>query len=147
MCAGCHGAPGQKPEAVGLGLNPPPPDLAKVAAQSTPAELFWVTKYGIKMTGMPAWGATHEDQSIWPVVAFLTQLTTLDAEAYQAFLASAAGKGHHADQANHGEHAHDAPSNDRLGMHEGGKMDSQPLTENQATAERGHSDDGHDHEH
>ena len=26
-----------------------------------PAELFWVTKHGIKMTGMPAWGATHGD--------------------------------------------------------------------------------------
>ncbi len=31
MCAGCHGAPGQDPEATGQGLNPPPPDLAKEA--------------------------------------------------------------------------------------------------------------------
>ncbi len=29
MCLGCHGAPGQSPEAMGLGLNPPPPDLSE----------------------------------------------------------------------------------------------------------------------
>ncbi len=68
MCAGCHGAPGQEPEAMGQGLNPQPPDLADSAAHMTPAELFWVTKNGIKMTGMPAWGATHEDEALWPVV-------------------------------------------------------------------------------
>ena len=28
MCTGCHGAPGRDPEAMGLGLNPPAPDLA-----------------------------------------------------------------------------------------------------------------------
>ena len=69
MCAGCHGAPGQAPEAMGQGLNPPPPDLAESALEMSPAELFWVTKHGIKMTGMPGWGATHDDDAIWPVVA------------------------------------------------------------------------------
>ncbi len=54
MCKCCHGAPGQDPEAMGQGLNPPAPDLAVSAADMTPAELFWVTKNGIKMTGMPA---------------------------------------------------------------------------------------------
>ena len=59
MCAGCHGAPGRDPEAMGQGLNPLPPNLAESAAEMSPAELFWVTKNGIKMTGMPAWGVTH----------------------------------------------------------------------------------------
>ena len=63
MCAGCHGEPGTDPGAVGQGLNPPAPDLAEEAAEMTPAELFWVTKNGIKMSGMPAWGATHEDEA------------------------------------------------------------------------------------
>ena len=27
MCAGCHGAPGREPEAMGQGLNPPAPDI------------------------------------------------------------------------------------------------------------------------
>jgi mono/diheme cytochrome c family protein len=106
MCKGCHGAPGQDPEAMGQGLNPPAPDLAVSAADMTPAELFWVTKNGIKMTGMPAWGATHDDDAIWPVVALLQKLPDLDAAGYQTLLASAAGFGHHADNAADDELAH-----------------------------------------
>ncbi len=96
MCAGCHGAPGQQPEAMGQGLNPSPPNLAESAEHMTPAELFWVTKHGIRMTGMPAWGATHDDEALWPVVAFMLALPELDADGYQALLASAAGSDHHA---------------------------------------------------
>ncbi len=107
MCAGCHGAPGKDPEAMGQGLNPPAPDLAEEAAELTPAELFWVTKNGIRMTGMPAWGATHDDESIWPVVAFMTRLPELDEAAYQELLASAAGQGHHAADAAGEEHSHE----------------------------------------
>jgi len=107
MCAGCHGAPGKEPEAMGQGLNPPAPDLAEEAAEMTPAELFWVTKNGIRMTGMPAWGATHGDDSIWPVVAFMTRLPELDAAGYQQLLAAAAGHGHHAEDAPAGERSHD----------------------------------------
>lgn len=106
MCVGCHGGPGKDPEAMGQGLNPPAPDLAEEAAEMTPAELFWVTRNGIRMTGMPAWGATHDDESIWPLVAFMTRLPGLDAPAYQELLASAEGKGHHAADAEGEEHSH-----------------------------------------
>ncbi len=104
MCAPCHGAPGRDPEAMGQGLNPPAPDLKESAAHSTAAELFWVTKHGIKMTGMPAWGASHDDEALWPVVAFMTVLPTLSADAYQSMLASAEGSGHHA--VDDGSHIH-----------------------------------------
>lgn len=99
MCIGCHGRPGKGPAGVGLGLNPSAPDLAKSAQHMTAAELFWVTKHGIKMTGMPAWGATHEDQYIWPMVAFMTKLPELDEQAYQDMLDAATGHGHHAEVA------------------------------------------------
>ncbi len=105
MCKGCHGAPGQDPEAMGQGLNPPAPDLAVSAANMTPAELFWVTKNGIKMTGMPAWGATHDDDALWSVVALLQKLPNLDAAGYQAFLANAEGFGHHAEDVADDGHA------------------------------------------
>ncbi len=108
MCAGCHGAPGQTPEAMGQGLNPTPPDLAESALELSPAELFWVTKYGVKMTGMPAWGATHDDDAIWPVVAFMTKLPELDVTQYQDLLASAKGMGHHADDSANDGHSHDS---------------------------------------
>jgi len=104
MCAACHGAPGQEPEAIGQGLNPPAPDLRESAAHETAAELFWVTKHGIKMTGMPAWGASHDDEALWPVVAFMTVLPELNADSYRAMLARAEGSGHHS--ADDDSHSH-----------------------------------------
>lgn len=131
MCAGCHGAPGKNPEAMGQGLNPRAPDLAESAAHMNPAELFWVTKHGIKMTGMPAWGATHDDDALWPVVAFMSTLPDLDAEGYQALLASATGIGHHADDSDASDHDHSTPDHD------------EPTSKNENTP----NEDGHDHEH
>lgn len=106
MCAGCHGAPGRSPDALGQGLNPPAPDLAESARQMSAAELFWVTKHGIRMTGMPAWGTSHDDAALWPVVAFMTRLPGLDAEGYQALLASGEGLGHHGAGDAGGDHDH-----------------------------------------
>ena len=112
MCVGCHGAPGKSPGPIGLGLNPPAPDLQKSAQRMSPAELFWVTKHGIRMTGMPAWGATHDDSAIWPVVAFTSRLPSLDKSGYQSLFAAAKGHGHHADDSANSDHAHDDGSSD-----------------------------------
>lgn len=82
-CAGCHGAPGVEPFEGAEDMNPSPPDLAKIAGKAAPTHLFWVIKHGIKMTGMPAWGATHTDAQIWAMVAFLQQLPSLSPADYQ----------------------------------------------------------------
>lgn len=123
MCTGCHGAPGKDPEPMGKGLNPPAPDLAEEAAEMTPAELFWVTKNGIRMTGMPAWGNTHDDASIWPVVAFMTRLPELDDAEYQKLLEEAAGHGHHGEDsasAGHDRAEAEASSGGAAHIHEDG---------------------------
>jgi mono/diheme cytochrome c family protein len=82
MCVACHGAPGKERGEVGKGLNPRPPNLAKAAKEWTAAELFWIVKHGIKMTGMPAFGPTHSDERLWTVVAFLKELPQLSTEKY-----------------------------------------------------------------
>jgi len=150
MCVACHGAPGQGPAAVGQGLNPPAPDLTESATNMTPAELFWVTKNGIKMTGMPAWGASHDDEAIWPVVAFMTKLPTLDADSYQSLLASAAGAGHHTAGDDHGEHDHGATESSSSAATDTDTDDVAPSAAidheiEPATAEPDHHDDGHEH--
>jgi hypothetical protein len=33
--------------------------------------VFWVIKNGVKMTAMPAFGKTQDDQTIWKLAAFL----------------------------------------------------------------------------
>ncbi len=97
MCAECHTAPGRLPSPLAQGLNPPAPDLAEAALEESVEMLFWATKYGIRMTGMPSWGVTHDDDDIWPVIAFLQVLPDLDGYSYQEMLESAEGEGHHAE--------------------------------------------------
>lgn len=84
MCVTCHGAPGVPRSEAGQGLYPPAPGLAESAEELEPAELYWVIKNGIKMTGMPAFGAAHEDDELWAMVGFLTKLPTMSPEQYQA---------------------------------------------------------------
>jgi mono/diheme cytochrome c family protein len=84
MCVTCHGAPGVSRSEIGVGLHPEPPSLAAVMDDWTPAELFWITKNGVKMTGMPAFGLTHTDDQIWAIVAFVRTLPNLEPEDYLA---------------------------------------------------------------
>jgi len=72
-CANCHGAPGVPRSEAAEGLYPRPPDLAHAPAHYTPAELFWILRNGIKMTGMPSW-SDHSDDELWATVAFIEKL-------------------------------------------------------------------------
>lgn len=89
MCSGCHTPPGQSATPVGQGLNPPPPDLAEIIPHRTPAEAFWVIKHGVRMTGMAAFGSTHEDDELWALTAFLQEMSDATPEAYSTLVAQA----------------------------------------------------------
>lgn len=99
MCTGCHLAPGMAESELREGLYPMPPNLARFAPD--PAESFWIIKHGLKMTAMPAWGKTHDDQKIWAMVAYLQKQPKMSAAEFHALTADAAGmEGHiHADMA------------------------------------------------
>jgi len=89
MCVGCHGAPGVDPSEIGEGLNPPAPDLTLERVQRrTDGELFWIVQNGIRMSGMPAFGATHKDRQIWEIVAFVRHLPELTPEEEKALAAA-----------------------------------------------------------
>lgn len=83
MCSGCHLAPGMEPSEISRGLNPRAPVLTRSTGLS-PEQEFWVIKHGIKMSGMAAWGVTHDDTLIWNMVAFIDKLPSLSAADYQA---------------------------------------------------------------
>jgi len=88
MCTGCHLGPGVERSELSQGLYPPAPELARGDDLSA-AEQFWVIKHGVKLTAMPAWGKTHNDQLIWDMVAFVRRLPELNAQQYQSAVASA----------------------------------------------------------
>jgi mono/diheme cytochrome c family protein len=94
-CAVCHGAPGVPRGDIAHGLYPRPPDLAAADNHYSDAELFWILKHGIKMSGMPAW-SDHSDDELWATVAFLKKLPRLSEQDYAALVtASMAHAGHH----------------------------------------------------
>jgi mono/diheme cytochrome c family protein len=88
MCSGCHLAPGMKRTEISRGLYPRAPELRR-KTDLTPAEQFWIVKHGVKMTGMPAWGVTHQDELLWDVVAFVRKLPELTPEQYEALVKNA----------------------------------------------------------
>lgn len=93
MCVSCHGAPGATAGEIAKGLWPDAPDLAKTVPDWTPAQLFWITKKGVKFTAMPAWGPTHDDRKIWSIVAFLEKLPHLSPTDYEQMEQDESGSG------------------------------------------------------
>jgi mono/diheme cytochrome c family protein len=82
-CVYCHGAPQQDPGDIGKGLNPKAPYLGDTVPGWTTAQLFWIVKNGIKMTGMAPYGESLKDDEIWNVVAFIRKLPELTHEQYK----------------------------------------------------------------
>jgi mono/diheme cytochrome c family protein len=87
MCTGCHLKPGMTDSEIRAGLYPQPPNLSRVRID--PQDAFWVIKHGIKMSAMPAWGSTHDDDTIWSMVAFLQKLPDLSPAQYKELIAKA----------------------------------------------------------
>ena len=94
MCSGCHLAPGKGNSEIRAGLYPQPPNLS-MHTLADPAEAFWVIKHGIKMTAMPAWGASHDDTAIWGLVAFINKLPSLSEAQYVAITGGNQSPAHH----------------------------------------------------
>jgi len=90
-CRLCHGAPGYRRDDFALGLYPIPPILTsnEVKGEMSDAEIYWVVKNGLKMTGMPSFGVTCSKKDLFGIVAFLRVLPTLTPEAYRTMVSSA----------------------------------------------------------
>ena len=91
MCSVCHLHPGVEESEMTAGMYPRPPLLFK-SSGATPAQMFWTIKHGIKMSAMPAWGAAHDDRTVWAMVAFLKQLPRMSPTQYQVLTAKAEGE-------------------------------------------------------
>ena len=83
-CVMCHTPIGRTAQPMAVGFNPQAPGFGADADDMTPTELFWVTKNGIRFTGMPAWGPSRSDKELWDVVAFVETLPKMTATDYDA---------------------------------------------------------------
>lgn len=92
-CAACHGAPGQAMAPFARSMQPLPGPLIDAAARWQPAELYWITRHGIKMSGMPAWQHRLSDDDLWAVVAFVDTLAAIGTEDYRRWMARLPARG------------------------------------------------------
>ena len=81
-CKVCHAAPGEERWAAPTVMVPAPPHITDAAAGWQANELHWIVDEGVKMSGMPYWPATRNDD-VWPVVAFLAAVQDgMNADTY-----------------------------------------------------------------
>ncbi len=88
-CVNCHGGPGTPWAKFSEGIKPDPPDLKDVVKELEPAEIFWVVRNGINMTGMPGFALVKvPDQEIWTIAAFVKKLPSISEADYKAWTAA-----------------------------------------------------------
>jgi mono/diheme cytochrome c family protein len=90
-CVVCHGAPGERRQRIGLGLNPNPPPLEQAIERWSDAEIYWTTAFGLKMAGMPSFLLGRSPEELWAIVAFVRQMNRLSPDAYRRMVSAAAG--------------------------------------------------------
>jgi mono/diheme cytochrome c family protein len=98
-CALCHGGAKAKISVLHDKFSPPAPQLINRIPHDADAWLFWVTKHGVRMTGMPAWDGVLSDDDMWKIVAFIKHSNRLPADVESAWRAHAMGAASVADSA------------------------------------------------
>jgi mono/diheme cytochrome c family protein len=70
-CALCHGSLKEPISPMRTRFYPPVPQLVNRTPDDPDANFFYVTKYGIKLSGMPGWDGLLTDDEIWKAVLFI----------------------------------------------------------------------------
>jgi mono/diheme cytochrome c family protein len=79
-CALCHGPDGRGKTDLGRGMYPPAMDMNSPHVQHwSDAQLFWIIKNGVRLTGMPSWQPTVSDDDTWKLARFIHNLPRLNA--------------------------------------------------------------------
>jgi thiosulfate dehydrogenase len=87
QCAVCHGHLGQPESAIAKGMFPHPPQLLpprKGVTDDEVGETFWKVKNGLRLTGMPGFGASLSENEMWQVSLLLRHADQLPASAEAA---------------------------------------------------------------
>jgi thiosulfate dehydrogenase len=70
-CALCHGGGKDRTSPLAHKFSPPVPQIVQRIPHDPDAHLWYVAKYGIRMTGMPSWDGVISDDDLWRVIAFI----------------------------------------------------------------------------
>lgn len=68
-------------------MYPPAVDLGGADVQAwSDAEMFWIIKNGIRLTGMPGFGRALSDEEIWPLVHYIRTMPGPSGEDSSTYL-------------------------------------------------------------
>lgn len=85
-CAMCHGAADARASTIARGLYQHAPQLAKDGVEDDPdGQTYWIITHGIRMTGMPSFGAAFTDNQRWALALFLKHMDKLPPQADRAW--------------------------------------------------------------
>lgn len=91
-CVQCHGGAGVPPDPIGLGMQPLPGPLVDAARRWHPREIYWITRNGIRMSGMPAWSYRLSDEDLWAVVSFVSRMSEMSPTDYGVLMDTVQGQ-------------------------------------------------------
>ncbi len=84
-CSSCHGGASNKISPMRTRFSPPVPQIIKHIPDDEDSHLWWVTKHGIRMTGMPSWDGILTDDQMWKVILFVKNSNKLPPEVQEAW--------------------------------------------------------------
>jgi thiosulfate dehydrogenase len=92
-CAVCHGLPGGDKSAIASGMYPKPPQLFHgVGVTDDEAwESYWKVENGIRMTGMPGFHGTLNENQIWQVAVLVKNADKITPAVRAALTETSAG--------------------------------------------------------
>ena len=94
QCAVCHGLRGGIPTAIARGMYPPPPELfkGKGVSDDPPGETYWKIANGIRLTGMPGFGKSLNENQMWQISQLLANSQQLTPAVNAQVMADASAK-------------------------------------------------------
>jgi len=89
-CAVCHGVSGQSETAIAKGMFPKPPQFFQGhgVTDDPVGETYWKAKNGIRLTGIPGFGASLNEQQLWQVSLMLSHGDKLPPSVKKVFNSS-----------------------------------------------------------
>jgi mono/diheme cytochrome c family protein len=93
-CGSCHGIDGRGDTVIGRNLYPKVPDMTAPDTQlMSDGEIYYVISNGVRLTGMPAWGAEDKPEAIWDLVSLIRRLPKLSPEEMERLQEAARNAG------------------------------------------------------
>jgi mono/diheme cytochrome c family protein len=89
QCVECHGLPGSSKTNAAKGMFPDPPQFfeQKVMGNDPVGQNYWVVANGIRLTGMPGYKESLNEQQMWQVAQFVSNRGKLPASVEDALAA------------------------------------------------------------